>query len=150
MISSAEYLFYHPEEQPIVKCEDCGSRMVLRKSQHGYFYGCTTFPECSGTHGCHQNSGKPLGKPANAETRALRVKAHGAFDKLWIFNGRWRRNEAYAWLADRMTIPYDQCHIGSFNSQQCRQVIIVCEKAGDLPACGGELYLKKSLRKGKA
>jgi len=30
------------------KCRKCGSRMVLRESQYGYFWGCSTFPQCFG------------------------------------------------------------------------------------------------------
>jgi len=29
-------------------CQKCGSKMVLRESQHGYFWGCSTFPTCFG------------------------------------------------------------------------------------------------------
>ena len=27
-------------------CQKCGAKMVLCKSQHGYFWGCSTFPQC--------------------------------------------------------------------------------------------------------
>ena len=27
-------------------CVKCGAKMVLRESQHGYFWGCSTFPRC--------------------------------------------------------------------------------------------------------
>lgn len=30
------------------KCRKCGAKMVLRESQHGYFWGCSTFPKCFG------------------------------------------------------------------------------------------------------
>lgn len=30
------------------KCRKCGAKMVLRESQHGYFWGCSTFPLCFG------------------------------------------------------------------------------------------------------
>jgi hypothetical protein len=29
-------------------CPKCGSKMVLRESQHGYFWGCNRFPACFG------------------------------------------------------------------------------------------------------
>lgn len=32
------------EEAP--NCRRCNCKMVLRESQHGYFWGCSTFPEC--------------------------------------------------------------------------------------------------------
>lgn len=32
----------------IKKCPDCGNSMVLRNSKNGVFYGCSTFPKCTG------------------------------------------------------------------------------------------------------
>jgi hypothetical protein len=32
----------------LLKCPRCKSPMVLRKSKHGQFYGCSTFPDCKG------------------------------------------------------------------------------------------------------
>jgi ssDNA-binding Zn-finger/Zn-ribbon topoisomerase 1/very-short-patch-repair endonuclease len=34
---------------PRVVCPKCGARMVLRESQYGPFYGCSTYPACRGT-----------------------------------------------------------------------------------------------------
>lgn len=33
-------------ERATQPCQKCGSKMVLRESQHGYFWGCSTFPKC--------------------------------------------------------------------------------------------------------
>jgi hypothetical protein len=33
-------------ESSMKPCQKCGSKMVLRESQHGYFWGCSTFPKC--------------------------------------------------------------------------------------------------------
>lgn len=33
-------------ERAVQPCQKCGSKMVLRESQHGYFWGCSTFPKC--------------------------------------------------------------------------------------------------------
>jgi len=33
-------------ESTVQPCQKCGSKMVLRESQHGYFWGCSTFPKC--------------------------------------------------------------------------------------------------------
>jgi len=40
------------EKKPVYdtwKCPDCGGEMVARKSQHGAFWGCKKYPDCSGT-----------------------------------------------------------------------------------------------------
>lgn len=59
-------------EISIVSCGECQAPMLLRESRFGKFYGCTRFPECRGTHGAHPD-GRPLGVPANAETKEARV-----------------------------------------------------------------------------
>jgi hypothetical protein len=35
-------------ESAVQPCQKCGTKMVLRESQHGYFWGCSTFPKCFG------------------------------------------------------------------------------------------------------
>lgn len=44
---AAAFKMTAPLESP--KCPDCGSKMVSRKSQHGTFWGCSTYPQCKGT-----------------------------------------------------------------------------------------------------
>ena len=110
-----------------LECPDCGATMRLRHSRYGLFYGCDRFPECRATHGAHPD-GRPLGIPANAETKRWRMEAHDAFDQLWG-PGRMTRNEAYAWLGEQMGLSRDDCHIGRFDTEQCRAAIEICERA---------------------
>jgi len=35
-------------ESAALQCQKCGGNMVLRESQHGYFWGCSAFPTCFG------------------------------------------------------------------------------------------------------
>jgi restriction system protein len=37
------------KQQTKVKCEKCGSEMVIRKSRKGIFYGCSDYPRCNFT-----------------------------------------------------------------------------------------------------
>jgi len=116
---------------PDVACGECGSPMVLRRSQKflkngGLFYGCTKFPQCRGTHGAHAD-GKPLGTPANKTTKAARMVAHAAFDGLWRARG-WKRNDAYGWLAGELGIGREACHIAMFDAETCALVVIACRK----------------------
>lgn len=57
-----------------------------------------------------------------------RIMAHDAFDRLWK-SGRMKRGEAYLWLSERMGLPQKECHIGSFNVEQCERVIAIMEEA---------------------
>lgn len=61
---------------PPLECPDCGADMVLRESEHGYFYGCTNWSKtgCKGSHSADEN-GMPFGIPADAHTRKLRKAA---------------------------------------------------------------------------
>ena len=122
-----------------LSCPDCGSPMKLRSGKHSLFYGCTRWPKCNGSHGAHSTGnpnriGKPLGKPADANTRVYRRDAHKVFDKYWR-DKKMSRSAAYRWLAKRMGIVGNKnqlnlkkCHIGMFTLAQCKQVIKICEK----------------------
>ena len=94
---------------------------------HGHDYGplwlCNP---CQAWVGCHADT-TPLGRLANKELRRLKVRAHTAFDVLWK-SGHMSRGGAYAWLADRMEVTKDQCHIGLFNEAQCLLVETVCRQ----------------------
>ena len=101
-------------------CPDCGSKMKLRQSRYGLFYGCTAWPACKGTHGAHA-SGAPLGIPATKQVKEARIQAHSAFDQLWK-SGRMKRGEAYTWLAKTMGMTKEEAHIGRFNAEQCERL----------------------------
>jgi ssDNA-binding Zn-finger/Zn-ribbon topoisomerase 1 len=106
-------------------CPECSAPMVRRTSRWGRFYGCSRWPACNTTHGAHPD-GRPLGVPANAATRAARVRAHAAFDALAKARG-WTRGEAYRWLAARLYLDRRECHIARFDAARCAFVVELCE-----------------------
>ncbi len=67
--------------------------------------------------------------PADAETRALRVRCHELFDPLWEgYRARFQsRNSAYQWLTDTLALTRQTCHIGMFDSEQCSRLISILE-----------------------
>lgn len=76
----------------------------------------------------------PKGTLADAELRRQRRAAHAAFDPLWEHSRkRNARREAYAWLARTLGIPYDECHIGSFDGAQCAAVVAACRSTKPIP-----------------
>lgn len=113
-------------------CPECGADMVLRDGKFGKFYGCERYPECTGAHGAHQKTMKPLGVPADSNTRKLRVRAHKALDKFWKKLPEKERGDkrrwAYRWLAQQMGMTEKECHIGRFTAEQCLKVIEICSK----------------------
>lgn len=105
-------------------CGECGSDMVLRNSKYGLFYGCTKFPSCRGTHTAHQNSGKPMGTPADAETKEWRMIAHDKFDKLWQgIEEKGIRKKAYRLMQVLMNMTAGQAHISKFDVKQCQELV---------------------------
>jgi hypothetical protein len=90
------------------------------------FYRCKP---CDAYVGCHPGTEKPLGSPANRHLRLARSQAHDVFDRRW--KGGLSRSAAYAWLAKKLRIPVDQCHIGQFDLARCQKVIEVCKDEGE-------------------
>lgn len=88
------------------------------------FYAC---PPCDAYVGCHLDTLQPLGRLANAELRAAKMRAHAAFDGLWR-DGEMKRSAAYDWLAQRLGIKRRDCHIGAFDVETCRRVVEVCQR----------------------
>jgi ssDNA-binding Zn-finger/Zn-ribbon topoisomerase 1 len=97
--------------------------MQLRNSRFGKFYGCTGYPDCDGTHGAHPD-GRPLGIPANKETKAARHLAHAAFDALWGERKLLSRGAAYRWLSLKLG---HESHMGEMGIEDCERVIQLCE-----------------------
>ena len=106
----------------IVICPICFSNMVLKNSKYGLFWGCSQWPKCKGTHGAHPN-GKPLGIPADDETKKARIEAHARFDTWWEKEGLTRK-EAYRNLQRIMNLTAEEAHIGRFTKEQCQQLLI--------------------------
>jgi hypothetical protein len=55
------------------------------------------------------------------------MAAHEAFDTLWKGQGAsMSRKDAYTWLAERLGISSDECHIGRFDKAMCGKVVAAC------------------------
>jgi len=111
----------------IIYCPYCGrqAEYVDTKEIYGKSYGMAYLCRpCDAYVGVHDGTDQPLGSLANWELRRWRNRAHAAFDPLWQ-RGRFRRrrNDAYAWLAEKMGLPKEETHIAMFNVPQCKQVI---------------------------
>lgn len=105
------------------------SKVVYRGNDYGKIWLCSP---CGAWVGVHRGTDAPLGSLANAELREWRKKAHAAFDPAWrnaTERGQRKgsaRRRAYLWLATQLGIPVDDCHIGQFDIDACKQVIGVC------------------------
>jgi hypothetical protein len=72
--------------------------------------------------GCHHGNTRPLGRLANKELRSWKIRAHTAFDRLWK-SRRMKREQAYAWLAEKLGISKKECHIAMFDKAMCQRTI---------------------------
>ena len=119
-----------------VYCDYCGHEAALVDDSeiYGRSFGHTAYlcRNCGAYVGCHGRTDKPLGRLADAALRSWKVKAHVAFDQLWVHRSSpfyHRRNAAYAWLAEKMGLPIAETHIGMFDIEQCQQVIKITDDA---------------------
>ena len=85
-----------------------------------HFWECEP---CKAYVGCHSGTEIPLGTLANAFLRQKRSHAHLAFDTLWKDKHFKSRTAAYQWLASKMGLPSNKCHIAMFDKEQCNEVL---------------------------
>lgn len=126
-------------EQKQKRCRYCEqAAKLLRVGEPGYPYRTDYGPTwvcvpCAAWVGCHPGTTNALGRLANAELRAWKIKAHAAFDPLW--QGKIRRDgcskgkarrAGYKWLADQLGIDVGLCHIGFMSVEECQKVVEVC------------------------
>lgn len=113
-----------------VQCPYCQGWCKLHTTGYGPVWACTP---CDARVGCHKGTTQPLGTPANAELRTLRMNAHAAFDPLWKRKAQrgTARKEArfagYMWLARELKMEPNLCHIGMMGPEDCKRVIALCE-----------------------
>lgn len=110
--------------------EYVSSSVVYRGRDYGMIYLCR---KCDAWVGCHKGTTSPLGRVADAELREAKKAAHAAFDPIWRAKmtnqySKFRaRNEAYAWLAQALGIPREDCHIGMMDVELCLRTIAACK-----------------------
>lgn len=108
------------------ECRFCGGevRLLTHEQHYGstfsdwpYLYVCAS---CRASVGVHNGTKIPLGTLADKPTRDARKHLKTYFNCLWrnpkpLYN----RNEAYQWLANKLGIPLEECHIGWFDADRC-------------------------------
>ncbi len=81
---------------------------------------------CNARVCCHRGTDRPLGNVANEVLRLKRRETHQVFDAFWKEAGM-SRTQAYRWLGKQLHLPDHKAHIGSFEMDQCQQVLELCQ-----------------------
>ena len=94
------------------------------------FYICRP---CDAYVGCHKGTTNPLGTPANAKLRRLRIAVHNLLDPMWqqVQDKRERkraRGDVYFRLAEEMQLSMNNCHVSLFNEKQCQQAYAILSR----------------------
>lgn len=113
-----------------MRCPYCGSPVVFRSADGIYrdnknrtmLYVCARYPECDAYVRVHKGTKKPMGSLADHNLRSLRREAHRHFNCLYE-SGLMDKQQAYQWLADLISAPMSEAHIGHLGEYYCRQVI---------------------------
>ena len=113
-----------------MRCPYCGSTVEYRSADGIYhdnsngtmLYVCSRYPECDSYVRVHAGTKIPVGSLANHELRSLRRTAHHYFDQLYQ-SGYMSKQVAYQWLADLISAPLSEAHIGHLGEYYCKQVI---------------------------
>lgn len=109
-----------------LQCPECSKPMELRFGPFRYkngdlrpYYRCLDWPTCRGSHGAHPN-GAPLGFPANAETKKLRMETHDLLDQVFgTRSHKPNRKKQQTFLKECGTTG----HVSQMDDVQCRKVI---------------------------
>lgn len=88
---------------------------------------CSHYPDCDAYVRVQPGTRIPMGTMADHNLRALRITTHRQFDKLHL-KGYMTRKEAYMWLANLISAPLSQAHIGYLGEYYCNLVLQESEK----------------------
>ena len=121
------------------RCNICGGHVVFTSNAtiYGKEYGsgkCYLCQSCGAYTGTHKpRPTEALGLLADEPMRKGKVLCHDLFDAMWRGKrkARKKRKDLYAWLADAMDIPVEECHFGYFDINQLRHAYrILAEASG--------------------
>ncbi len=112
-----------------MKCPYCNQEAIWTENKaiygknYGKSYMCYYCKPCHAYVGCHENTRKPLGTLANAETREWRKKAHSAIDPFWKEYGM-KRDKVYLILKKKLG---KEIHVGESDIEMCKKIIEVAK-----------------------
>ena len=123
------------------KCNICGGTVIYTtndKIYHGKSYGsgycylCTCCGAYVGTH--KPRPREALGLLADKQMRLGKMYCHKLFDKKWKNKrgGKFLREKAYKELAEKLSIPFKECHFGYFDIKMLRKSYKILLNKGEI------------------
>lgn len=103
----------------------CENKEIYGRN-YGKSYMCYFCRPCWAYVGCHQNTKKPLGTIANAETREWRKKVHAVLDPIWQNHQhkRSKRERIYERLSRRIYGKNGKSfHVGESDIGTCKKAL---------------------------
>jgi len=98
------------------------------------FWVCVPCEAYVGTHKRNAQYGldgtEPLGPLANRKLRRKRLNLHNMMDPVWK-KLKWSRKRLYKWLADRLGISTETCHIAMLTDEQCDRAATLLEEVAN-------------------
>ena len=118
---------YCEKEAPLVDSETINVRPSRK------LYLCRS---CDAYVGVHKGTTDALGTPANFPLRKQRIRVHKLLDPLWqegvgvgYGSKRRARSTCYRWLALKLGLAVEDCHVGHFDAAVCRLALGVLKEA---------------------
>lgn len=117
---SSSHIYGNRDYGPVYECAACDAWTFCRKTADGILV---------------------YGTLADAPTRKLRTEAHKVFDRLW--RAKMRRDQCskrearaagYRWLAARMGLSEEDCHMSRMQAVDLLRVINICTEIPLKPA----------------
>lgn len=123
------------------KCNLCGGAVIYtsnakiygRKYGNGRCYLCTKCGAYVGTHTPRPR--EALGLLADEQMRKGKIMCHEIFDSKWKGQPQAskKRKKLYGWLAEKLEIPYEDCHFGYFDLDMLRKAYRILLSIKDEP-----------------
>lgn len=123
------------------KCNLCGGAVIYtsnakiygKKYGSGYCYLCTKCGAYVGTH--MPRPREAFGLLADEQMRKGKMMCHEIFDSKWKGQPKAhkKRNDLYVWLAEKLEIPYEDCHFGYFNLETLHKAYSILLTIKDEP-----------------
>ena len=106
-----------------INCPLCGSKMVLKKSGYGYFYGCTEYTQtgCKSTIGAKRN-GTPVKIPESFQEKEAKLQAKKQLELL-SNSGKIEKRQILTWICEVLQCSRKDAHVAKFSIQQCNTLI---------------------------